>query len=85
MNAITHETRLESYILTDKPKRRAEILSALTYPMTARQLAYKLGYRDLNAVKPRLTELVGANKVKVVGKVKDNLTGRTVAVYERID
>ncbi len=85
MNAITQETRLESYILTDKPKRRAEILSALTHPMTARQLAYKLGYRDLNAVKPRLTELVGANKVKVVGKVKDELTGRTVAVYERID
>jgi predicted ArsR family transcriptional regulator len=82
---LTHETRLESFILTDKPKRRAEILSALTQPMTARQLAYKLGYRDLNAVKPRLTELVGANKVKVVGKVKDDLTGRTVAVYERID
>jgi len=82
---LTHETRLESFILTDKPKRRAEILSALTKPMTARQLAYKLGYRDLNAVKPRLTELVGANKVKVVGKVKDELTGRTVAVYERID
>jgi predicted ArsR family transcriptional regulator len=82
---LTHETRLESFILTDKPKRRAEILSALTKPMTARQLAYKLGYSDLNAVKPRLTELMRDNKVKAVDKVKDGLTGRTVAVYERID
>ena len=82
---LTHETRLESFILTDKPKRRAEILSALTKPMTARQIAYKLGYRDLNAVKPRLTELMRDNKVKAVDKVKDDLTGRTVAVYERID
>lgn len=82
---LTHETRLESFILTDKPKRRAEILSALTKPMTARQLAYKLGYSDLNAVKPRLTELMRDNKVQVIDKVKDSLTGRTVAVYERVN
>jgi len=81
---LTHETRLESFILTDKPKRRAEILSALTKPMTARQLAYKLGYSDLNAVRPRLTELMRDNKVKAVDKVKDDLTGRTVAIYERV-
>ena len=81
---LTHETRLESFILTDKPKRRAEILSALTYPMTARQLAYKLGYSDLNAVKPRLTELMRDNKVKAVDKFKDGLTGRSVEVFERI-
>ena len=81
---ITQETRLESYIKTEPSKRQKLILSALTKPMTARQIAYELGFKDMNAVKPRLTELVKAGKVEAIEKAYDEATGRSVAVYRRI-
>ena len=56
--SITEETRLESYINTPTSERKKMILSILgDKQMTARMIAYALGFRDLNAVKPRLTEL----------------------------
>jgi len=84
VNEITKQTRFESYITTPRQKRYKLILSVLTQPMTARQIAYKLGFSDLNAVKPRLTELVRAGKVEVMEKAYDNTTNRRVAVYRRI-
>lgn len=84
MNDVTRETRFESYITTPTEKRKKLILSVLTQPMTARQIAYKLGFSDLNAVKPRLTELVKAGKVEVIDKAYDSTTSRRVAVYRRI-
>lgn len=83
-NRITKETRFESYITTPTDRRKKLILSVMTQPMTARQIAYKLGFSDLNAVKPRLTELVKAGKVEVIDKAYDNATKRRVAVYRRI-
>ena len=79
-NRITKETRFESYITTPTDRRKKLIL----YVMTARKIAYKLGFSDLNAVKPRLTELVKAGKVEVIDKAYDNATKRRVAVYRRI-
>ena len=83
-NRITKETRFESYITTPTDRRKKLILYVMTQPMTARQIAYKLGFSDLNAVKPRLTELVKAGKVEVIDKAYDNATKRRVAVYRRI-
>jgi hypothetical protein len=40
-----------------------------------------MGYSDGNAVKPRITELVEDNQLKVIGKVKDAETNRKVAVF----
>lgn len=81
MMGITEETRLEGYIL--RPVKRCdEILEFMgDRELTARQIAYGMGYSDLNAVKPRITELKKAGKVEAVGKTKDDLTGRNVAVY----
>ena len=80
---ITKETRLESYI-TRPNKRQTIILEVLDEgDMTARQIAYKLGFTDLNAVKPRLTELIKAGKVEVVGKAFDLTTRRNTAVYRK--
>ena len=61
---ITKETRRESYI--QRPVSRVnQILDFMgDKDMTARQIAYGLGYKDLNAVKPRLTELKAEGKVK---------------------
>ena len=47
---ITKETRLESYLKTEPSKRQKLILSVLDRPMSARQIADKLGFGDLNAV-----------------------------------
>ena len=79
--SITEETRREGHEAIDKAKRQAMILGCLH----GRQIAYELGFSDLNAVKPRLTELRKAGRVKAVGKQKDPLTGVSVAVYEVVE
>lgn len=82
--SITEETRLESYINTPTSERKQMILTILgDRQMTARMIAYALGFRDLNAVKPRLTELKKEGRVKVVGKAYDATTDRKVAVFQR--
>jgi hypothetical protein len=47
-------------------------------PATDRQLCYGLGFRDMNAVRPRVTELLDSFRLREVGETKDELTGRTV-------
>ena len=81
---ITKETRFESYI--QRPVTRAQdILRFMGHDaMTARQIAYGMGYTDLNAVKPRLSEMKEAGTVKVIGKAYDNVTKRKVAVYRAV-
>ena len=81
---ITKETRLESYI--QRPVTRAQdILRFMGHDaMTARQIAYGMGYRDLNAVKPRLSEMKEAGMGKVSGKSYYNVTKRKVAVYRAV-
>ena len=78
---ITKETRREAYI--SRPVTRAadilEFMSDKEY--TARQIAYGMGFTDLNAVKPRLTELKAAGLVEVTGKAYDETTKRKVAVW----
>lgn len=83
---ITQETRRESYEQINPTARYALILGVLRgKQMTAREIAYKLGFSDLNAVKPRLTELHQRGRVKVSGKRVDDVTKKKVAVYEVVD
>lgn len=84
MNAITRQTRAESYL--KRPlTRKAVILETMgDNVMTARQIANALGFADLNAVKPRLTELLDEGKVEVVAKVIDCTTGRRVAAWAAV-
>ena len=82
---ITAETRRESYKKTDKVTRQFAILEALgSEEMTAREIAQKLHYTDLNAVKPRITELMQLGRLEATGKKLDPLTERKVAIYRRI-
>ena len=80
---ISKECQLESWKKFDNAKRCKMILNAMDRPMTAREIAYKLGFSDLNAVKPRLTEMKERGTVEVVGKSYDTLTMRNVSVYRR--
>lgn len=81
---ITKETRFESYI--QRPATRTQdILRFMGHDaMTARQIAYGMGYTDLNAVKPRLSEMKEAGTIKAIGKAYDNVTKRKVAVYRAV-
>lgn len=86
-NIIPEQCQMESYILTkaDRHKRKSMIMKTLgRSEMTAREIAYMLGFSDLNAVKPRLTELVREGMVEAAGKRIDVITGRKVSVYRRV-
>jgi predicted HTH transcriptional regulator len=77
---ITKETRLESYIA--RPIRANEILELMgEEEMTARQIMQKSKYSDMNAIRPRLTELKALGKIEAVGKAYDKATNRSVAVF----
>lgn len=83
MNSISQQTRRESLRATDRPTRYATILEHWRGSMTAREIGYKLGYRDLNSVKPRITELVQQGKLLPVGKKYDTITERNVTVWAK--
>lgn len=53
--------------------------------MTARELAYELGFHERNATAPRLTELEQRGLVVVVGTRIDPVTKIRVRVYGRSD
>jgi len=84
----TEETRLEglTHARLHLTPRAMLILGALREgPMTAAELAEKLGFSDLNAVKPRLNELKGMGAVRVVGKRPNKRSGINNAVYELVE
>ena len=81
---ITQETRREGYnrALSVITPRQALIISALrTGPMTAAEVADKLGFGDLNAVRPRLNELEKMDIVHVIDKRINPHSGINNAVY----
>lgn len=83
--SITTETRREAFLMKPTP-RQTDILTILgDRAMTAREIAAAMCFSDLNAVKPRLTELKQNGAVEAVGKAFDMVTGRNVAVYKRKD
>lgn len=75
--------KLESNAKVDRLTRYNQILRVLDKPMTAREIAYKLGFHDLNAVRPRLTELTQDGEVEECGTKHDELTDRKVTLYRR--
>lgn len=84
--SITEETRRDSHNQVDKQNRYNLIMGCIgNNEMTARMIAYALGHSDLNAVKPRITELCKKyHKLEAVGKKKDFITGKMVATYKAV-
>lgn len=89
--SITEETRRESYEKLDSVTLNQHILKVLENGRkTARDIAIALHekryipYPIRQAVAPRLTEMADEGKVKVIGKVYDDVTKRNVAVYELV-
>ncbi len=87
------QTRQMSFddIQLQKKIRYEQILSRMDEPKTAKEIAvelFELGYipsTERNYVAPRLTELEKKGIVKATGKKKCKFTGKTVAVYERVE
>lgn len=81
---ITKETRLEAYI--QRPVTRVnQIMQVLgDREMTSREIAQEMGFTDMNAVKPRMTELKNLGKVKAIAKKKDPITNVRVAVWKAV-
>lgn len=80
-----HANSLEAYHAgrTDCfPRRSQEILGTLTTlgHATDRQVRDALGFPDMNAVRPRITELIEAGVLQHVADEIDTVTKRTVRV-----
>lgn len=80
------EERKSQFLLSDKAKRCRMILDVLgkEREMTAREIAYELGFLERNATAPRLSEMQDNGVVEIVGKKIDRVTKKTVSVYRRV-
>ena len=88
---VTFNTRGDSHESVDKERRYKqiiEILSEVSTPLTAKEIAvemHKKGYTpttERNFSAPRLTELSQKGVVEPCGKMKCRYTGKNVAVYK---
>ena len=76
-----HWNSISSYsaVLPSIGQRHQEIIDILEdTSMTDRQIAEALGYSDLNAVRPRITELVQGGILRECGTTTCETTGRPV-------
>lgn len=72
------------FLLSDKAKRKQLILRVLdNRELTAREIAYILGFRERNSTQPRLREMEKDGIVEKCGKKIDRVTKKTVSVYRR--
>lgn len=86
--SVTRETRAEglAHARAHLTPRMMLIIGALRDgPKTAAEVADKLGFRDLNAVRPRLHELEKLEVVRVIGKRANPRSGINNAIYELIE
>lgn len=93
MSFITNQTRQMSFedIKAKQQVRYEQILSRLDKPKTAKEIAvelFELGIipsAERNYTAPRLTELEKRGIVRAFKKKKCQYTGKTVAVYEKVE
>lgn len=84
---ITQQTRQLSF--NDiKPKRLTKYIKILNVlgnkQLTAREIMKRTGARDMNEVRPRITELCkDYHEMIACGEKLDNETNRTVAIFRR--
>lgn len=51
-------------------------------PLTDRQIMRGMGFSDMNAVRPRISELIDGGVLREVGNVIDETTGKVVRLVE---
>lgn len=77
---MIHPNSAECYATLNLSAREESVPSAFVGELwlTDRQVMNKLGLTDMNAVRPRLSELIKAGILIECGKTKDETTGKTV-------
>ena len=83
-----HNNSLKAYTesRSELSARAGQVLDALYFhgPKTARELKSLMGFDDMNAVRPRLTDLKDDLWVRECATTIDHKTKKTVAVYEGV-
>lgn len=82
---MIHSNSIKAYRELTPNKRAARIYEKYTgtgKAMTDREIAERLGFDDLNQVRPRITEMIVLGFLRECGKVKDSVTGKTVRIVE---
>lgn len=81
-----HEHSLKAYTTSQTmlAGRQAEVYEWLISngPATDREVMQGLGYRDMNAVRPRLSELIEKGMIGEVGERACEVTGKTVRILD---
>ena len=84
-----HDNSLNAYGAERiKLRRRAsEVLGVILQlgHCTDRQIKEKLNYSEMNAVRPRITELIKKGLVEEAGRMRDKKTGRRVRIVKIAD
>jgi hypothetical protein len=63
----------------ERCKAILEVYRLSSVPLCDREIAERLGFTDMNAVRPRITELIKKHhKLMECGAVVDSVTGKTV-------
>ena len=76
-----HANSLAAWRELEPGPMQARVLAQYDAPHTDREVAARLGFADLNHVRPRVTELIKAGALEQVGKIKEN--GRAVRLVKR--
>lgn len=70
--------REESDDLSTRCMKIVAAFSKVGVPATDRQIAYSMGFHELNAVRPRITELLDKGILKQVDQIRCRITGKLV-------
>ncbi len=76
-----HANSIAAFRDLDTSERAAAILAVYrgsARGLTDRQVMEALCFTEMNAVRPRITELIDHGLLCEVGKIRDHLTGKTV-------
>jgi len=79
---MIHHNSLKAHRSNRYSKRCKMIIDEICEngPGTCRELIERLGLRDMNQVRPRVTELVKSGALREIGEKRDNSTGKMVMV-----
>ena len=82
---MIHTHSILSNKQTKRYKRRQLIYDALDRPLTDRQVLNRIGMNEMNAVRPRITEMVNDGLLLEFDSIKDPSTNRRVRRVVRWD
>lgn len=80
-----HVNSLAAHATCDHGERAALVLGAYKdagYAQTDRQIAVRLGFKDMNSVRPSITRLLDELKLREVGDIYDETTRKTVRLCQ---